>query len=91
MQFTAGQLVISRKGRDVTKVYMVVGQEKERLLLADGGKWTLKAPKRKNVRHVTATATVLESGRADSDNELKAALAAYTAALKPQEEDRKLV
>lgn len=77
MEIVKGQIVISRAGRDVTHVYMVVGADGERILLADGNKRTLAAPKRKNARHLNTTNTMLEPDQADTDLKLKKALADY--------------
>ncbi|NLW78826.1 MAG: RNA-binding protein [Ruminococcaceae bacterium] len=79
MEVAVGQIVTSRQGRDVTKVYMVTAIEGERVLLADGVKRTLAAPKRKNIRHIAPTTTILAAGRADTDLKLKQALADWCA------------
>lgn len=79
MELETGQIVVSRQGRDVTNAYMVVGFEGERLLLADGEKWPLAHPKKKNPRHITPTRTVLAGRDRDTDLKLKAALGAYAA------------
>lgn len=80
MELLKGQIVLSRAGRDVTHIYMVVGLKAGRALLANGAKWTLAAPKKKNIRHIAPTKTVLAQSQAESDVKLKAALAAYEAA-----------
>ena len=77
MEVKIGQIVFSRKGRDISDVYMVVGTEGDRVLLADGQKKTLAQPKRKNLRHIAPTGTVLLPAEADSDSKLRAALAGY--------------
>lgn len=77
MELVKGQIVTSRAGRDVTHVYMVAGLEGDRVLLADGAKRPLNEPKRKNIRHIAPTRTVLAAGEAETDLQLKKALAAY--------------
>ena len=48
-----GQIVSSRQGRDVGKVYCVLKVIDERsVLVTDGRKRTVKRPKRKNIRHL---------------------------------------
>lgn len=84
MKFEIGQIVQSRQGRDVTKYYMVTGFKNDRVLLADGSKRPLAAPKAKNHRHLSPTLTILGADEAESDKKLKAALAAYAAAHGPQ-------
>lgn len=84
MELTKGQVVYSRVGRDVQRCYMVAGFEGERVLLCDGGKRPLSAPKRKNIRHVNPTKTVLGETQTDTDANLRAALRAYDEAHGPK-------
>lgn len=86
MELVKGQIVASRQGRDVTHFYMVAGFEGERVLLADGQKRPLSAPKAKNPRHLNATSAVLTPGEAETDQELRAALKAYESAHRPQQQ-----
>ena len=79
MELKTGQIVFSRKGRDVTKLYAVMGFEGERVLLADGEKRTLAHPKRKNPQHVNPTTTILAPEETQSDLMLKAAIKTYIA------------
>lgn len=84
MDIQKGQIVFSRAGRDITDVYTVVAVEGERLLLANGAKRTLQAPKPKNKRHVIATNTHLAAEEMDTDVKLKVALAGYIKTLEPE-------
>lgn len=84
MKLVKGQLVFSRRGRDNGRVYMVLGTEHDRVLLANGTTRTLVAPKRKNIRHINATGTVLQAGQYSNDTQLKGAIAAYEAAIRPE-------
>ena len=84
MDIQKGQIVFSRSGRDCTEAYAVVAVEGERLLLANGAKRTLAAPKPKNKRHVIATNTHLQAEDMDTDAKLKVALAAYCKTLEPE-------
>lgn len=77
MELVKGQIVASKAGRDVARWYVVAGFEKDRVLLANGAKFTLAAPKPKNIRHISPTRTVLGSGDMQTDDQLKQALAAY--------------
>lgn len=47
-----GCMAISLAGHDRNKIYLIVGEEKEYVYLADGKKRTCKNPKRKNKRHI---------------------------------------
>lgn len=80
MDFVKGRLVRSKAGRDKTRTFAVVAVEGQWLMLADGGRRTLAAPKRKNVRHAAPTATVLANELLKSDQLLSRAIAAYDAA-----------
>ena len=53
--YSVGQVVLSRQGKDRGKFYVVVGFEKDRLTLADGERFNVSRPKRKNPRHVQRT------------------------------------
>ncbi len=53
--YSVGQVVLSRRGKDRGKFYVVVGFEKDRLTLADGERFNVSRPKRKNPRHVQRT------------------------------------
>ena len=53
--YSVGQVVLSRQGKDRGKFYVVIGFEKGRLDLADGERFNVSRPKRKNPRHVQAT------------------------------------
>ena len=43
-----GRFAISTAGHDAGKIYIIVGEKEGRLLVADGIKYTIVNPKRKN-------------------------------------------
>ncbi|MBO5341319.1 MAG: KOW domain-containing RNA-binding protein [Lachnospiraceae bacterium] len=47
-----GRIAVSKAGHDAGKAYVIVGCDREFLLLADGIGRKLGNPKRKNLRHV---------------------------------------
>ena len=47
-----GRFAFSTAGRDVGKIYIIVGNSERCLLLADGVKYTLANPKMKNAKHL---------------------------------------
>lgn len=47
-----GQVVISKQGKDVGQIYVVVGLTEGRVLLADTCKYNVNSPKRKNPKHL---------------------------------------
>lgn len=55
MEYTQGQVVYSKSGRDKTLPFVVLSVDGEYLILADGKKRTLEHPKRKKNKHVQKT------------------------------------
>lgn len=51
-KYPIGQLVRSRQGRDQNRLYIVTAVEDRNLDAADGTKWTVSKPKRKNPLHL---------------------------------------
>lgn len=84
MEIQRGQIVFSRAGRDITAVYAIVDHKQDRVLLANGQKWTLAAPKPKNHRHIIATTTVLPAEAMETDTTLSLALEGYLSSLGPE-------
>lgn len=80
MDFVKGRLVRSKAGRDKTRTLAVLAVEGQMLFLADGNLRTVAQPKRKKMRHVAPTATVLGNQLLQSDQLLSEAIAAYDAA-----------
>ena len=69
-----GMIVLAKAGRDAGRYYLVVACDGAELLLADGKRRTLQAPKRKNPAHVQATSHSLPL-EALTDKALRQALA----------------
>ena len=55
MEYTQGQVVYSKSGRDKTLPVVVLSVDGEYLILADGDKRTIEHPKRKKIKHVQKT------------------------------------
>ena len=72
-----GRIVCSRSGRDKGYFMVVVGQESGFLYVCDGKERPLERPKRKNIKHISLTNTVLEENMFKTNKSLKKALAAY--------------
>ena len=82
-----GSVVLSTQGRDKGMYFVVVAMGKDLYYLADGGMRKLKAPKKKNVKHVSNSGVVLESiaaklteGKKVFDSEVKSALRQFNSA-----------
>lgn len=78
-------LVRSLAGHDKDKVFCVVGQEEEYLLLCDGKNRRLDSPKRKKAKHTQAeefdhlTLQKLTRREPVTDKDIRRALAAFRA------------
>nr|WP_066502391.1 KOW domain-containing RNA-binding protein [Abyssisolibacter fermentans] len=58
---TIGQVVISKRGRDSGRCFVVLQKlDKEYILICDGDLRKLDRPKKKKIKHVGVTNTVLE-------------------------------
>ena len=79
MDFVKGQLVRSKAGRDKTRTFAVLDVEGGMLILAAGTHRSVDRPKRKKIRHVAPTATVLGNELLKSDQPLSDAIKAYDA------------
>lgn len=56
-----GDVVFVRRGKNREKFFIVVGIESEtRLFIADGSKYSVEKPKKKNVKHLQKTLMNLE-------------------------------
>ncbi|MBQ1251631.1 MAG: KOW domain-containing RNA-binding protein [Firmicutes bacterium] len=78
MEWSLGQMVISKQGRDVGTVYVVVKIEDHFCYTADGRKTTYLNPKKKNIKHLQGTHRVSETiketllnGKIPSDLEIR--------------------
>ena len=58
MEFSVGQVVISKAGRDKGDVFIVFNINGEYLYLVDGRSRLLKNPKKKKIKHIQPTKTV---------------------------------
>lgn len=77
-QLQIGRVVYSRAGRDQGEFLVVTGYEKESVLLANGKDRPIERPKKKNVKHVGLTNTVLDSGSMSTNRSLRRALNVYS-------------
>jgi len=72
-----GQIVCSKAGRD-KGYFMVVVEEKEGFVfVCDGKERPLERPKRKNIKHIAFTNTVLEKESSITNKQLRKALAIF--------------
>lgn len=78
------EIVLSLAGHDAGRLYLVIGEEAGRLLLADGRGRKLATPKRKSPKHLRSVGTSahpaverLHRGEPVTDKQLRCALAAF--------------
>ena len=79
MQLQPGQVVCSLAGRDAQGLFVVVACGEGWAALADGRRRPLERPKRKNIRHIRKTNTVLDPSGINTNLKLRRALTAFRA------------
>ena len=58
-EYRVGQVVVSKRGKDAGRTYVIVGfLDEKRLALADAEKFNVDRPKLKNPKHVRPTSHV---------------------------------
>lgn len=77
MEIGIGSVVFSKSGRDAGSFLAVVGFQDNRVLLCDGKRRPLARPKAKNLRHISASKTVLTDQQMATDCSLRKALAKF--------------
>lgn len=59
-EYHLGQVVVSKKGKDAGRAYVIVGfRDSDRLALADAERFNISDPKNKNPKHVQPTAFII--------------------------------
>lgn len=69
-----GSVVISKAGRDKTKVMVVVEETENYLLVCDGKERPVERPKRKNPKHLKLTGLHLKAHQLETNRALRKAL-----------------
>lgn len=78
MDISRGSLVYSRAGRDRGTLFLVIATEGEFVYLTDGDTRKVVKPKKKKLRHINKTNTVLKLDFENiSDSDVRKALAEY--------------
>ena len=66
MEFKAGRVVISSAGHDIGRYMVVTRADGGYVFVADGKERKLESPKKKNIKHVRYTESIIElSGLTD--------------------------
>ena len=78
---TPGQIIFSKQGRDKGRAMVVYHVEGEYVYLVDGSLRLLQKPKKKKVKHIQPTTTVVnlvpDCGRALQDADIRKYLQGY--------------
>jgi len=74
MEIVKGTAVISKAGRDKNRVFAVVDFKDDYVWLVDGKLRPLARPKKKKIKHLNITKTVIEDKFFDSDSKLSSEL-----------------
>ena len=74
MEIVKGTAVISKAGRDKDRVFAVVDFKDDYFWLADGKLRPLSRPKKKKIKHLNITKTVIDGEYLDSDSKLSSVL-----------------
>lgn len=77
MDFVRGLVVRSRAGRDGDSFLVVLSSDRQTAVVCDGRRRSLGHPKKKNRKHLSATAVVLPENRLQTDREIRLALAPF--------------
>lgn len=77
MSFERGLVVKSLSGRDKGRFFAVLSADETSAMIANGALRGLDRPKRKNLRHLAKTKTILSAQALISDEQLAAALALF--------------
>ncbi len=81
-----GRIVCSKAGRDKGYFMVVVESKEDYVFVCDGKERPLERPKRKNIKHLQFTNTVLGNESYNTNKQLKKALAVYRDTAKFKEE-----
>lgn len=72
-----GRVVLSKAGKDSGSFYVVVSEENDFAWIADGRLRKVEKPKKKRIKHLAPTKTVLEPKDYEANASLRAALAKF--------------
>ncbi|HEX3017339.1 MAG TPA: KOW domain-containing RNA-binding protein [Caproicibacter sp.] len=77
MDFVRGRIVRSRAGRDGNGFFVILSSDERSAVICDGKRRSLEHPKTKNLRHLSATGTVLPDNLMQTNREIRRALAEF--------------
>ena len=74
MNIVKGLVVKAKAGRDKDQFFVVLGFSGKEAVICNGKRRTLLKPKKKNIKHLALTSTVLGLEELNSDKKIKKAL-----------------
>ena len=80
MDFIRGSVVRARAGRDKGGFFVVLEAGRHFALICDGGRRSLRRPKKKNLLHLTLTKSVFDEGSMENDRAIRKALRSFAPA-----------
>ena len=72
-----GQIVSSKAGRDKNYFLVIVKEDGNSVYVCDGKERPIERPKRKNIKHLAFTSTVITQDSFKSNKSLRKAIAIY--------------
>ena len=72
-----GQVVLSKAGKDSGSFYAVLKEEEDFAYIADGRLRKIEKPKKKRIKHLAPTNTVLSTEAFETNKKLRAALSKF--------------
>lgn len=77
MDIVKGSVVKAKAGRDKDDFFVVVETDSEYAMICNGKQRPVEKPKRKKLKHLSATKTVVEVSSMSTNREIKKALSAF--------------
>lgn len=77
MEFVRGLVVRSLAGRDGSGFLVILSTDGRTAAVCDGKRRKLEHPKKKNLKHLSATRTILPESRMQTNHEIHLALAPF--------------
>ncbi len=77
MDLKRGLIVLNKAGRDKGRFFVVMEAYDKEALICDGKYRKLDSPKKKNIKHLAATKTVLLENEIETNKKLRKALRAF--------------
>lgn len=79
MDYTVGQLVFSKAGRDKGYPMLIYGVESDFVTVVDGKERPLSRPKKKNPKHLSVTKIVIDAEDMTNDAKIRRILKQFIA------------